>query len=78
MCKWWEREKMEERNSSKEPSKVHNSLVIHYEYIIIISYSKESIIMVILYNTEWNKVRYGKQGTPQTLHQVESKKLCMK
>ena len=43
---------MEERNPSKEPSKVHNSLVRHYEYIIIISYSKESIIMVILYNTE--------------------------
>ena len=43
---------IEERNSSNEPSKVPSSLVIHYEYIITISYRKESVIMVILYNTE--------------------------
>ena len=62
---------MEERNPSNEPSKVPKSLVMHYEYIITISYRKESVIMVILYNTEWNKVRYGKQGETQTLHQAE-------
>ena len=43
---------MEERNPSNEPSKVPNSLVIHYEYIITISYMKVSVIMVILYNTK--------------------------
>ena len=44
---------MEERNPSNEPSKVPKSLVIHDEYIITISYRKENVIMVILYNTEW-------------------------
>ena len=63
---------MEERNPSNEPSKVPNSLVIHYEYIITISYMKVSVIMVILYNTKWNKVSYGKQGEIQILHQTES------
>ena len=43
---------MEERNPSNEPSKVPNSLIIHYEYIITTSYMKVSVIVVILYNTE--------------------------
>ena len=47
---------MEERNPSNDPSKVPNSLIIHYEYIITTSYMKVSVIVVILYNTEWNKL----------------------
>ena len=43
---------MEERNPSNEPSKVPNSLIIHYEYIITTSYMKVSVIVVILYNTK--------------------------
>ena len=63
---------MEERNPSNEPSKVPNSLIIHYEYIITTSYMKVSVIVVILYNTKWNKVSYGNQGKNQILHQAES------
>jgi len=63
---------MEERNPSNEPSEVPNSLVIHYEYIITISYMKVRVIMVILYNTEWNRVSYENQGETQTLHHAES------
>ena len=63
---------MKERNPSNEPSEVPNSLVIHYEYIITISYMKVSVIVVILYNTEWNKVSYEKQEENQTLDQAKS------
>ena len=63
---------MEEKNPSNEPSKVPNSLIIHYEYIITTSYMKVSVIVVILYNTEWNKVSYEKQEENQTLDQAKS------
>ena len=62
----------EEINPSNEPSKVPNSLIIHYEYIITTSYMKVSVIVVILYNTEWNKVSYEKQEENQTLDQAKS------
>ena len=43
---------MEERKPNNDPSKVPNSLIIHYEYIITTSYMIISVIVVILYNTE--------------------------
>ena len=65
------RKEMEEKNPSNEPSKVPNSLIIHYEYIIT-TYIKVSVIVVISYNTEWKKVSYGNQEENQTLHQAKS------